>query len=247
MLPWFFMRNRDRVGSGAAARRAKAAVAPPPIARGTQGSKLASWRFGLLASAVGHVCVLWGLFAAGRHVPVAADAAVDPGPVTIAVTPIEALPDVDVPPAATPPAVQELDDPKLPYARPWDALPGERDHSVAVTIAPAEADGRSRLAPAPDQGDEGAERLANAYRRDRSELHSRLSDGADESKPARTKTSRRASSPQAIRREPLVGLGDSPRTIAPKRLPDPARAGRVEAAPGTGPEGTAARDVADIQ
>ena len=61
------------------------------------------------------------------------------------------------------------------------------------------------------------------------------------------KTSRRATSPQAVRREALVGLGDSPRTIAPKRRPDPARAGRVEAAPGIDPEGTAARDVADIE
>jgi TonB family protein len=237
------MRNRDRVGSRPAARPAKAAKPSAAGASGTQGSKLASWRFGLLASAVGHVCVLLGLFAAGKRAPTVAEMPVDPGPVTIAVTPIEALADLDSPPPV-PPEAQELDDPKLPYARPWDALPGERDHSVAVTIAPAEADGRVRVAPAPDQGDAGAERPVRAFRRDRSELHSRLSDSADEAQPARTKTSRRASSPQAIRREVLVGLGDSPRTVAPKRAPDPARAGPIEAAPGRDPQGTAPRDVA---
>ncbi len=197
-------------------------------------------RFGFLASAVGHVCVLLGLFAFGRRPPETAEEAVEPGPEMIAVTPIEMPPDLEGPPLADPP---RADDPVLPYERPWDAPAGERDNPVAVTVAPAVADGQLPLVPAPDQGEVGG-RTIQAFRRDRSELHARLSDGADEPQPARMRTSRRAASLQAIRREPVVGLGDSARSLVPKRVPTPTSAGRALPAIGSEPGSTAPREVA---
>ena len=43
-----------------------------------------------------------------------------------------------------------------------------------------------------------------------------------EAQPARTRTSGRPASPQAIRREPVVGIGDAVRTVVPRRAPSPA-------------------------
>ena len=56
----------------------------------------------------------------------------------------------------------------------------------------------------------------HAFRRDRTVLRSRLSDGASEAQPARTRTAGRQTSPQAQRREPIVGVGDSVRTVVPQ-------------------------------
>jgi TonB family protein len=217
------MRNGDRVGSRHAGR------------------------FGFLASVVGHVCILAALFAVGRRSPVA-DAAFDSAPSTIVVTPIETVPrlepGLDDPPRA--------DDPALPYERPWDAPTGDRDNPVAVTIAPTVADGQLKLTPAPDQGDAGARPPVHAYRRDRSELHARLADSADE-QPSRMRTSHHTASLQAIRREPEVGIGDSTRTTAAKRAARPAPVGNAalsaETAAGddalqAGAAGSAARSTA---
>ena len=114
-----------------------------------------------------------------------------------------------------------------PRTRALDAPPGERDNPVAATRAPADADGRERLAPAPDSGLAGGAPPDHAFRLDRSTLHARLSDGAAEAQPARLRISRRRASPQAIRREPTVGVGDSVRNVAPSRAPiSPAIAGR---------------------
>ncbi|HEY6476900.1 MAG TPA: TonB family protein, partial [Polyangia bacterium] len=94
------------------------------------------------------------------------------------------------------------------------------------TRAPAHADGRERLAPAPDSGLAGGAPPDHAFRLDRSTLHARLSDGALEAQPSRLRISRRRASPQAIRREPTVGAGDSIRKVAPTRAPiSPAVAG----------------------
>jgi TonB family protein len=186
------------------------------------GSRHAGWMFGLLASVVGHVCVLCGLFVVGRRVPVA-EAAVEPIPDTISVTPIETA-SLGAPPLDDPP---RADDPALPFERPWDAPMGDRDNPVAVTVAPAVADGQLKLAPAPDQGDAGTRVPVHAYRRDRSELHARLSDGADEPQPSRMRTSHHTASRQAIRREPEVGLGDSTRTTVPTHAARPAAIGNA--------------------
>ena len=115
--------------------------------------------------------------------------------------------------------------PSQPLAadRPWDAPAGDKDNPVPVTVAPAAADGRARLAPAPDQGSSGGAPPDHAFRRDRSVLRSRLSDGAAEAQPARTRTSGRQASPQAQRREPVVGVGDSVRTVVPRQPPTTGR------------------------
>ncbi len=80
--------------------------------------------------------------------------------------------------------------------------------------------------PAPDRGLAGGAPPDHAFRLDRSTLHARPSDGAAEAQPARLRISRRRASPQAIRREPTIGIGDSVRSVAPSRAPiSPAAAG----------------------
>ncbi|HSY40563.1 MAG TPA: TonB family protein [Polyangia bacterium] len=106
-----------------------------------------------------------------------------------------------------------------PLVRPWDAPAGERDNPIARTRAPSDGDSRDRRAPAPDSGLGGGAPPDHAFRLDRSTLRSRLTDGAAEAQPARLRISRRRASPQAIRREPTVGTGDSVRTIVPSRAP----------------------------
>ena len=129
-------------------------------------------------------------------------------------------------PIALPAEVTEIEVTELPtadapppLARPWDAPPGERDNPVALTRAPADSDGRDRLSPAPDSGLRGGAPQDHAFRLDRSTLRARLTDGAAEAQPARLRISRRRASPQAIRREPTVGIGDSVRSATPSRAP----------------------------
>ena len=132
--------------------------------------------------------------------------ALAPVATSVEVTDIEVT---ELPPADAPP----------PLVRPWDAPAGERDNPIARTRAPADSDSRDRRAPAPDSGLGGGAPLDHAFRLDRSTLRSRLTDGAAEAQPARLRISRRRASPQAIRREPTVGIGDSVRTVAPSRAP----------------------------
>ena len=78
-----------------------------------------------------------------------------------------------------------------PAARAWDAHEGDRDDLVPLTTAPSDSDGKRRLAPAPDQGAAGGHPPDHAFRRDNSTLRSRLTDGAAEAQPARTRTAGR--------------------------------------------------------
>jgi TonB family protein len=195
----------------------------------------AGWAVALGVSGVVHAGLVVGLLACGRSGPRAAPAAEqDPHwsvlefppisvPIEVATAPLSDLLPVDLPP---------------PNAR-LEAPPGERDHPVAATRAPADADGRERVAPAPDSGHAGGAPPDHAFRLDRSTLHARLSDGAAEAQPARLRISRRRASPQAIRREPVVGEGDSVRNVAQTRAPlSPAVAG--DAALGGEPAGATA-------
>jgi periplasmic protein TonB len=125
-------------------------------------------------------------------------------PVEITDVEVAELPLIDAPP---------------PLVRPWDAPSGDRDNPIARTRAPADGDSHDRQPPAPDSGLAGGAPLDHAFRRDRSTLRSRLTDGAAEAQPARLRVSRRRASPQAIRREPTVGIGDSVRTLEPSRAP----------------------------
>jgi TonB family protein len=169
------------------------------------------------ASAVVHLGILGAFVAYGRSSepgetatgPLEAhwtELALAPVATSVEVTDIEVT---ELPPADAPP----------PLVRPWDAPAGERDNPVARTRAPADGDSRDREAPAPDNGLGGGAPPDHAFRLDRSTLRSRLTDGAAEAQPARLRISRRRASPQAIRREPTVGIGDSVRTLAPSRAP----------------------------
>src|SRR6185369_17220383 len=71
-------------------------------------------------------------------------------------------------------------------------------------------------------------------------LRSRLTDGAAESQPSRLRSSSRRASPQAIRREPTIGIGDSVRTAEPSRAPiSPANSAADPAVGGGDPAGAA--------
>jgi TonB family protein len=70
--------------------------------------------------------------------------------------------------------------------------------------------------PAPDHGAGTGNTLAPAFRLDRSTLHERLSNGARVYEPEHERTARSASSRQAERREPSVGVGDLARTQLPQ-------------------------------
>src|SRR6187401_2826694 len=174
---------------------------------GMRNRRSTGWMFGLAGSVLAHVGLVLALFALGRDASPDADAAAELAAMTA--TPIDLVADLALTDHASP-TTTVLE--PAPIERPLDAPPGDKDNPVAVTVAPANADGRSGLAPAPDQGRSGGAPADHAYRRDRTVLRSRLSDGATEAQPARTRTAGRQASPQAQRREPVVGVGDSVRT-----------------------------------
>jgi TonB family protein len=189
------------------------------------------------ASALVHLGILVAFAAYGRskeRVDVAATAldeprtalALAPGALPIEVTDIEVT---ELPPQDAPP----------PLVRPWDAPPGERDNPIARTRAPADSDSRDRQAPAPDSGLAGGAPLDHAFRLDRSTLRSRLTDGAAEAQPSRLRISSRRASPQAIRRESTIGVGDSVRTVVPTRAPISSANAAADPAVGGEPAGAA--------
>jgi protein TonB len=191
-----------------------------------------SWLLGFAGSAVVHVCVLGSLFAFG-HPDRRADAT-NPSFSSDAI----ALATVDTTLASADPLAGAIAVDIEPPAPAWDAHESDRDSLAPLTAAPSDSDGRQRLAPAPDRGDAGGHPPDHAYRRDDSTLRSRLTDGAAEFQPARTRTSGRMASPQAIRREPVVGIGDSVRTRTPRRAPAPAAS---QTAALSAPDGAGAR------
>jgi len=107
------------------------------------------WLFGLVGSALAHVGLLLALFVFGRDA--AADAASASELAAMTATPIDLVADLG---AADQPSQQMVAEPVV-AERPWDAPAGDKDNPAAVTVAPANADGRARVAPAPDQGRNG--------------------------------------------------------------------------------------------
>lgn len=107
------------------------------------------------------------------------------------------------------------------------SLPAADDATrTAVPRAPRFGLVAQAAAPAPDSGKGTGALLPASWRRDTSTLRARLTDGAAVYQPSHEKTSIRASSAQALRREPVVGEGDSTRTQlarpAEERVPRPA-------------------------
>ena len=204
-------------------------VVQKPRARGT------GWAIALSASAVVHavLIVVLGLYGRTQWAAEAASRAAQAAWTSVApmALPIE----IASPEQA---ALAALVDPTPPAERPLDAPAGERDNPVARTRAPAQGDGLDRRAPAPDSGNNGGAPLAHAYRLDSSVLRSRLTDGAAEAQPSRLRVSRHRASPQAMRRELRVGIGDSVRSSQPTRAPAAlAQAGGSRPAEGGEPGG----------
>jgi protein TonB len=202
------------------------------------------WLFGFAGSAAVHACAVAVLFVFGRpdrRADAASAAAVSSDAIVLA-TVDATFANADPLAAAIPVDVE-------PPARAWDAHEGDRDSLVPASVAPSDSDGRERLVPAPDHGNAGGHPPDHAYRRDESTLRSRLSDGANEWQQARTHTSGRSSSPQAIRREPVVGIGDSVRTQIAHRAPAPSPSSSVAlgGSAGAGPADTNAESTASAE
>jgi protein TonB len=191
-----------------------------------------SWLLGFAGSAIAHVCALAALFAFGRGAPLDAGPASDRAPDTIALTTI------DPAFAASDPLAAAISVDVEPPAPAWEARQGDRDNLVPQTVAPSDSDGRRAVAPAPDRGESGGRPPDHAFRRDDSTLRSRLTDGSAEAQPGRTRISGRSASPQAIRREPVVGIGDSVHSKAPRRAPAPAPTSTVALGGPSGQAGT---------
>jgi TonB family protein len=145
--------------------------------------------------------------------------------------------------------VSMVDGPTVPLAIPppedstpdlHDAREADRDRDVAETVAPRVAADPRATRPAPDHGIDGGQRLARAWRRDTGSLQQRVTDGASAFQPAHQRTSRQATSPQAVRREPTVGIGDAVATQVPARLP--ALAQHASPEEGVEPDGTGQQD-----
>jgi TonB family protein len=95
-------------------------------------------------------------------------------------------------------------------------LAGDEAHNPAVETSPRLGNSEARQMAAADSGSHGGQQLPVAFRRDRSTLHTRLADNAATSAMEHERTAGRAASPQAIRQEPRVGVGDSSRTRRPR-------------------------------
>ncbi len=211
-------------------------VVQKPRARG------AGWAIALSASAVVHGLLVLALCAYGRtHGAADAEGRVA-APAWAALEPIALPIDIATPEQA---ALAALVDETPPVARPVDAPAGERDNPADRTRAPAQGDGVDRAEPAPDQGASGGAPPAHAYRLDTSVLHARLTDGAAENQPSRLRLSHHRASPQAMRREPRGGIGDSIRSLRPTRAPAAlAQAGAALPAEGGDPGGAGESEAA---
>ena len=103
------------------------------------------------------------------------------------------------------------------------------DHGQKLgrSLAPHIAIATDTPAPAADRGTGSGRQLDPAFRRDTSTLHARLTDGSSQYRPEHERTDRVASSPDAIRKERRVGLGDSSHTRHPT-LPEERMASSAE-------------------
>jgi TonB family protein len=112
------------------------------------------------------------------------------------------------------PADPDLDVPPEPPMGP--ALPpADQENRDRAPAAPA-LGLRQNQAPAPDTGDGAGRRLPPSWRRDSSTLRSHLTDGSELNQPERQRIARASSSPQAVRLERTVGVGDSAKTAVPR-------------------------------
>jgi|GEM_PF-2219851 len=103
------------------------------------------------------------------------------------------------------------------------ALPSDQTRALLAAARLPRLGSPERRPPAPDTGaGQGVPLPDAAWRADTSTLHERLTDGAERYQPAHTRTAARASSPQAVRRQPTVGIRDAARATRVAFAPRPA-------------------------
>ena len=175
------------------------------------------WGWAALGSVVAHVLLLLSLAQRTRA------GAADPPPA--ALTNLGAVPELAAEPVLIDVAMVDSVATQVPAtlaeATPslWDAAQADRDHDVALTEAPRVAADRLPSRPSPDRGQTGGQTPRLAWGHDLTALQARLSDGAQTAQPSHRMTAAQAASPQAIRRERMVGTGDAARTRTPARQP----------------------------
>ncbi|HEY8926735.1 MAG TPA: TonB family protein [Polyangia bacterium] len=183
------------------------------------------WGWAAATSMVIHGFVLAAIGAGARGAApsVDVDAALRIGvpPEAAALIDLAALDDEALPPAASP-----MPPPTLPAKEDErGAFPADEARRAPISALPPKAGWRApQERPAADRGDGAGRRLEDlAWRRDSSTLHERLTDGAERYQPAHTRTSMRPdpTSPESLRREPVVGPGDSPRTRLARGVASP--------------------------
>ena len=205
-----------------------------------------AWLGAAAGSAAIHVLALWALVGGGAF-----ERALDRSNAVLAAN-MEAINApafeadwIDVAPAAelqdAPPVTAPLSPESTPLPTSRAAVEADARRDRPLATAQRVADGRDRAAPSADQGERAGRTTDSAWRRDRSTMHAELSDGATSSQPARLRTSGAGpSSPQAVRREPVVGTGDATRSETPASVPS----ARQLATPDESPAGDSARTAA---
>ena len=187
---------------------------------------------GLVLAAIGS-----GARGSARAVDVDATLRLGVPPEAAALIDLAAL-DEALPPASSPPTPTLLPSPP-PNEDPAGAFPADEARRAPLSAVPPKGGRQApHERPATDEGDGAGRRLDDlAWRRDSSTLHERLTDGAERYQPAHTRTAVgvRPTSPESVRREPVVGPGDSPRT----------RLARGDASP-SAPPSTEVEQMADV-
>ncbi|HXI55535.1 MAG TPA: TonB family protein [Polyangia bacterium] len=176
------------------------------------------WGWAVLGSAAAHLVLLSALVQETRRTATRPDGGVGLATaIEVAAEPLL----IDVAMIDSAAALPLPADPVQPRPQLGDAPQADRDRDVPTTVAPrmAQDHDHPHVRPAPDHGQAGGHLPAAAWRHDQSSLQARVTDGASVSQPSHEKTSRLASSPQAIRREATVGTGDAAHTRTPTRLP----------------------------
>lgn len=194
--------------------------------QGPHGLRIKAWVTALSGACLGHALILALALLAGQtrgssipaaraelpphlglnlEAPVAEEAWID----------LAAL-DLARPPEPSPPAEPNRDDLA-------DALPSDQTRALLAAAKLPRLGTPERRPPSADTGaGQGLPLPDAAWRADTSTLHERLTDGAERYQPAHTRTAARASSPQAVRRQPTVGIRDAARATRVAFAPRPA-------------------------
>jgi TonB family protein len=166
-------------------------------------------------SLVGHVALVAIVVQSARRAPPYGEGPALGG--IAGVAPADTPPEVTLDPTWVDVVAREDVEPFAPPVPPDEALVrGDAEQLLPQSTAPQLGVTADPSRAAPDRGDGAGRSLPPAFRRDQSTLRTRIGDGATEYRQSRERTASRASSPQPIRQEPVVGAGDSSRTRRPR-------------------------------